>query len=332
MHFLVIGVGSIGERHLRNFLRVPDVRCSIAEVDTATRERVAGDHAVEAAYPDYRAADLARFDGVVICVPANLHVPMALDVVSAGTHVLTEKPLAMSLEGVDLLKQRRDERGVVVSVAFPLRSSPVYRELRDRVAAGDLGAVRLVHYYTGQYWPDMRQAYPPAYAQSRDTGGGAIPDHLVHLINHFEWMLGPVEAVSAHHWRLGLHDIATEDSAQVTLRFAGGAVAVLGTCLCQRDTITQLQVVAERGTMRIRDGADAVEIFQDDADRWRPGSTAALERDGIFLEQARHFIDCIAGRATPRCTVEEAEQTLRTVLAALASADGDGRLVAVAHA
>jgi len=63
----------------------------------------------------------------------------------------------------------------------------------------------------------------------------------------------------------------------------------------------------------------------------RPSQGTATNpgRDNIFLEQARHFIDCVEGRAASRCTVEEADQTLQTVLAALVSTDNDGRFVDV---
>jgi len=329
MHFLIIGVGSIGERHLRNFLRIDGVRCSLAEVDTATRERVAAAYGVEASYGDYREADLSAFDGAVICVPADQHVPIAQDVVSAGTHVLTEKPLAMSLDGVDRLRRLRDEKNVVVSVAYTLRSDPLIKELKQLVESAELGEARVVNFYAGQYWPRMRKGYPPWYAQRRETGGGAIPDHLVHYINCLEWMFGAPEEVSAKQWRLGLQDIATEDTAFVTMRFPGGQVAQLGVCLFQRDTNLRLQVVAEAGTIQMNADSDALEIFLDRTSEWTRGRARRLKRDDVFRDQARHFIDCIQGRATPRCTVEEAEQTLRTVLAALESSDGDGRFVKV---
>ena len=329
MHFLIIGVGSIGERHLRNFLRIDGVRCSIAEVNDRLRERIAADYHVQASHADYRDADLSAFDGVVICVPANLHVPIATDVVSSGTHVLTEKPLATSLDGVDALKRLRDEKGVVVSVAFTLRTDPLIRELKQLVESAELGAARVVNYYAGQYWPRMRKDYPPHYAQSRDTGGGAIPDHLVHLLNCIEWLFGPPEEVAARQWRLGLDDIATEDTAFVTMRFPGGQVAQFGVCLFQRDTTQRLQVIADAGTIRLDGECDALEVFVDSTGEWTPGSARRSDRDDVFRDQARHFIDCIQGKAQPRCTVEEAEQTLRTVLAAFESADSDGRFVKV---
>ena len=210
MHFLIIGVGSIGERHLRNFLRVDGVRCSIAEVNPDTLKKMAAQYNVEAAYKDYREADLASYDGVVICVPANWHVPIATDILRAGTHVLTEKPLAMSLDGVDELKRLRDEKKKVVSVAFPLRTDPLFGEMKQRVESGEVGTVRVVNYYTGQYWPRMRKDYPPQYAQSRHTGGGAIPDHLVHLVNYLEWLFGPAQEVSHPHDGEGTRGSASE--------------------------------------------------------------------------------------------------------------------------
>lgn len=331
MQFLIVGTGSIGERHLRSFLKIKDVHCSIAEVNPATRERICADYSVESSYDDYRKADLGGFDGVVICVPANLHVPIAMDVLKAGTHVLTEKPLAMSLEGIGDLVRLRDEKGLVVSVAFTRRSDPVYQEIKARADSNDLGTFRIVRYYGGQYWPAARKDYPPQYAQKRETGGGAIPDHLVHTINYLEWLFGPPEEVSAFQRRLSLDDVATEDSAFMLIRFSGGLLATLGICLFQRDSVNQFQIIADGGTIDLSGAAVRAQVFSSDTGKWKQGREEVVERDDIFLLQSQHFIDCIRGDAVPRCSVEEAEQTLRTVLAACESSDTDGRFVKVSR-
>ena len=101
MHFLIIGVGSIGERHLRNFLRIEGVECSIAEVNADTRKKISGEDKVQSSFADYRETNPADFDGAVVCVPANLHVPIATELVKAGTHVLIEKPLAVLPDGIE---------------------------------------------------------------------------------------------------------------------------------------------------------------------------------------------------------------------------------------
>ena len=331
MHFLIIGVGSIGERHLRNLLRIDGVSCSIAEINATMREKIASEYSVQQTYADYRDADLSTFDGVVICVPANLHIPIAIDVVKAGTHVLTEKPLAMSFNGIDELKRLRDKKGVVVSVAFTLRSDPLMGELKQLIDTSPLGKIRLVNFYAGHHWPTGRKDFPPAYAQNRNTGGGAIPDHLVHVINFMEWSFGSLDQVSARHWRLGLEDVATEDTAFVTMQFASGVIVQLGLCVFQLDNYQRLHVIADGGTCQLRGDCDTLEIFDGDQGNWRSGEAQRIDRDDVFVLQAKHFIECINGSATPRCTVEQGEQTLRTVLAAIESGDGNGQFIKVSE-
>lgn len=331
MHILIIGAGSIGERHIRNFLRIGGVRCSVAETNTVIRDRIAADYPLQGAYEDYRDASLSDFDGIVICVPTNLHINIAQSMVEAGANVLLEKPLSMSLEGVDDLQRLVEEKSTIFSVAYTLRSDPLYRELRDRIIACEAGAVRLVSFYLGQYWPRMRKGYPPAYAQSRATGGGAIPDHLIHIINFLEWCFGLPEEVSAGQWRLGLPDISTEDTASMVIKFKTGLIAYLGICLFQQDSAMRVQVIGEKTTIQLREESDSLEIFDSALNTWRRGKATKLDRDSVFMYQAQHFLDCIRGEGKPRCNLEEAAQTLRTMLAALQSGDTDSRFVRVGN-
>ena len=154
-------------------------------------------------------------------------------------------------------------------------------------------------------------------------------DHLVHVINYLEWFFGPPAEVAAKQWKLALPDIRTEDTAHVVLRFSHGVIATLSICLFQQDAHLSLQIVADKGTLRLGLGSDALELYDSAQGEWRRGRKKSLDRDDVFLRQAQHFIDCIRGEAAPRCTLEQAEQTLRTVLAALESSDGDGRFVRV---
>jgi predicted dehydrogenase len=155
---------------------------------------------------------------------------------------------------------------------------------------------------------------------------------LVHTINWLEWVFGPTQEISAKQWRLALNDIATEDTGFVTMRFSGGQVAQLGICLFQRDTNLRLQMIADGGTLQQLADSSALEIYVDATGKWTHGQAKRADRDDLFRDQAQHFIDCINGKARPRCSVEEAEQTLRTVLAALESSDSDGRFVKVERA
>jgi predicted dehydrogenase len=327
MHLLIIGVGSIGERHLRNFLRIEGVRCSIAEPDEEQRRKMTAEYEVVRSFRAWEEADLSDFDGAVICTPTDQHVPMMMQLVDAEVPVLSEKPIAMKLEGISELRQRIQEKKVVTGVAFCMRHHPLMVEIKDRIDGGDLGTVRVAQGYSGQYWPQMRKGWPPAYAIKRETGGGAIPDHLVHLINLLEWYFGPTISISAFQRHMELPDIQTEDFGSITMRFPGGRVAQLTICLFQRDVQMRFQVIGDRGTARFEIGADRLQLFNAQSGDWEEGNVQAVDRDDMFVLQAKHFLECIRGAAEPRCTVEEAEHTLRTVLAGVESSDGSSQFI-----
>ena len=330
MHFLIIGAGSIGKRHVHNFLRIDGVRCSIADPSADIRAAVQAEYPIEAAYADYRDADLSSFDGAVVCVPSNLHVQMTMEIIVSGTHVLCEKPLSTSTEGVAELKKLRDETGVVVAIAFVMRITPIAKELKAEI--GRIGQVHMARLTAGQYWPKMRIGFPPAYAIKRETGGGCIPDHLVHQINLFEWLFGPTQEISAHHWHRVLEGIETEDLGVVTMQFANNVVANLTICMCQRDHFLDMHIAGNDGSVKLDFVNNVIHTYDETTESWQPGNAIPVDRNDWFRDQAANFIACIKGDETPHCTIEQAEQTLNTVLTALESADGDGRSLPVPQA
>src|SRR5262245_46152791 len=103
-HVLVVGVGSIGERHLRCFRSTGRADVSLVAVNAELRRAVAERYGVRRAYADLDAALADRPAVAVIATPAHLHVEQAIRLAEAGAHVLIEKPLGTSLDGTDGLR------------------------------------------------------------------------------------------------------------------------------------------------------------------------------------------------------------------------------------
>lgn len=111
---LIIGVGSIGERHLRCFVKTGRVQAALCETNEALRTTVAERCHVDSrnVYRDLDAAMEATHDAAVVAVPAHLHIAMTKRLVEAGVAVLCEKPLSTSLDGVDELIQLAADQSV----------------------------------------------------------------------------------------------------------------------------------------------------------------------------------------------------------------------------
>ncbi len=318
-HVLVVGAGSIGERHLRCFLATGRADVSFVEVKEALRAEVAGRYPRARPYASVEAALEARPTAAVIATPAPLHVPHATALAGRGVHVLVEKPLSVSVEGVDALARRAREAGVVAGVAYVYRAHPVLGEMREAIRAGRFGRPVELVVVAGQHFPLYRPAYRETYYTKHETGGGAVQDALTHMLNAGEWLLGPIERVVADTAHQVLPGTDVEDTVHVLARQAG-VPASYSLNQHQAPNETTLTVICERGTARFETHTGRWRSMEQPGGEWTDHDGVSLERDTLFVRQANAFLDAIVGKSPVACSIEEGAQTLRVNLAILASA------------
>ncbi len=321
---LVIGCGSIGERHLRCFLQTGRVRATACDANPALLQKMADTYQVPVA-ADWKTALAAKFDAVVICTPAHLHVPMAIETLAAGSHVLVEKPLSQSLDGVGELFRARDRAGRQVAVAYVLHVYAVLAAAREFLRRGEFGPVRSATVVSGQSFPSFRPAFAQTYYRDRRTGGGAIQDALTHSVNWMESVLGPADSVLCDCAHLALPHVEVEDTVHVSARH-GAALVSYALNQFQAPNETTLQFNAEHGSVKIELHRQRWGTFATGASDWTWHPVPAGERDTPFIAQANAFLDQLEGQPSRLCSLEAAAQTLRFNLAALASAESGARV------
>jgi predicted dehydrogenase len=243
----VIGTGFIGTVHVEMLRRIGvDVRGVLGSTPErgAARAEALG---VSRAYAslDELVGD-PTVDVVHVTSPNHLHVPQAKAVLAAGRHVVCEKPLAMtSAESADLVETAAAS-GLVNAVNFNIRFYPLHQHVREIVASGDLGEVRLV---TGHYFQDwLLHDTDWNWRLEPDKGGalravGDIGSHWLDLmafatgqpivaviadlatfITTRHQPTGPVETFSTERSAETItRPMGTEDVATILLRFANGA-------------------------------------------------------------------------------------------------------------
>ncbi|MBI4623624.1 MAG: Gfo/Idh/MocA family oxidoreductase [Verrucomicrobia bacterium] len=321
---LIIGCGSIGERHLRCFQRTGRTAVTACDANPALLQRVAQTYQVPA-FGDWEMA-LAQgsFDAVVVCTPAHLHVAMAVRVLQRGGHVLIEKPLAQSLSGVDDLLRARDHAGRQAAVAYVLHVYPLLIQARDFLQGGEFGAIRHVTSTSGQHFPGGRPAHTAHYSQTyyrdRKTGGGAIQDALTHTANWVERVIGPADSILCDCSHQVLPGVTVEDTVNLSARH-GDILANYTLNQFQAPNESTLQFNTAIGSVKIEVHNRRWGTFRLGDSAWNWREVPPADRDAPFIAQANCFLDQIEGRSAQLCTLEAALQTLRFNLAALASAD-----------
>lgn len=320
MRFGVVGTGSIGQRHCRNLAALG--HGVIAWDPVADRLRAATETPRVSAAGALDVLLDARPDAVLVCTPPVHHLDVARRAIAAGCHVFVEKPIAHASAGVVELLDEARRRGRRLVVGFNLRLLPSLGRVRALLDAKRIGRVLSVRAEFGGHLPDWRAGrdYRDNYAVSAAQGGGILLD-AIHEIDYLGWLFGAADEVSAAVEHVS--DLAgdTEDLAEVTIRFASGALAQVHLDYVQRAYRRNLQVIGEGGTIlwdypshtvTAHEAGHAPEVIDLAADDGEPNA--------MYVEEMRQLVRCVEGRETALVDGREALASLLVVEAAKASA------------
>lgn len=320
---LIVGGGSIGERHARCFTKTGECTVSLCEVDAAKRERQAKEYGLKRTFADFEKVPLAEFDVVVIATPAPFHIPQSTAAARAGCHVLCEKPLSDRYDGIQEFIDTLKAKKRTGATAFTMRSVTPIKRMKELIAQGKIGAPRFAVANISQHFPTIRPDYQRIYFAKKSMGGGTLFDMCPHTINMFEWFLGPEKDVSCLQDRIVIEGIETDDIALINYRYQSGAMAQVNTNMFGRHYRYDITVHGTEGSVVYDYVKTEVALWKEGVPTASPVSVEKFpaERDDLYIEQARHFLAATRGEKPVACTLEEGWQTLRAVFAARRSAE-----------
>jgi predicted dehydrogenase len=319
--FLIAGLGSIGRRHLRNLraLGEEDILLYRTHQATLPDDELAGlpvETDLRRALDPSTGSGQAKPDAVIVANPTALHLDVAIPAAQAGCHLLLEKPVSASFDRLDELQAAASHGAGRILVGFQFRFHPGLARIRQLLAEGAIGQPVSARASWGEYLPGWHpwEDYRRAYAARPDLGGGVVLT-LCHPLDYLHWLLGKVEALWAFTGRDGL-GLEVEDTAEIGLKFAGGAIGSVHLDYIRRPAQHTLEIVGTQGTLTW-DNADGAARLSQIADGGRPGDwqvfppPAGFERNSMFLDEMRNFIAMLQGKEEPACTLEDGIYALK---------------------
>jgi predicted dehydrogenase len=319
----LIGGGSIAQSHLDGYLLAGDAArvTAIADIDPKNARRSAkraGGAQVFSDYHEMIASGLV--DAVDICLPHHLHEDAIVAAAAAGKHVLCEKPLCLTVAEADAVSKAVAASGITLMCAHNQLFLPAVAKAREMIRGGELGKVYEAR-TTDSFFNPLDPKTIGWRGPRATSGGGELIDtgyHPTYLLLHLVDQ-EPVEVAAM----LSLHRLAFlegEDSAQVLIRFADGAVGTISTSWAADPPTTteKFSVVGETGTL----WSDGRTLRH----KPRGGRTRIVAKyqppkpHTIALEVV-DFIACLREGRRPINTEVEGIQVLKVILAAYASAE-----------
>lgn len=313
---LIVGLGSIGKRHLQ-LAREQFPKAEIKVLRHKTTEEV----------PDYSNGCLNSIEDAiqfapqiaVVANPSTLHLPIAQALAEIGTHLLIEKPLSNSTEGVRKLIETCDVGQNTLFVGYNLRYSPSLKFFKEKVIDGIIGNTLSVRSEVGQYLPAWRPGsdYRVGVSASERLGGGVLLE-LSHELDYLQWVFGEIDWVRASLSRQSTLEIDVEDTAHLILGFTRRSeisqlIGSLNMDFIRHDETRVCTVLGDYGSLRWDGIAGVVSKLDKGESTWKEIFRHTPTRNETYVEEWLDFIDCITTGNRPANSGMSSLRTLEVI-------------------
>lgn len=251
VRFGIVGCGVIGPFHVKGIKAAEDAELvAVCDSDEAKAAAIAEEEGVRYYTDMEQMLRKEKLDVVDLCTPSSLHAEQAVLAAGYGVNILTEKPMAVTLEDCDRMIEAADKAGVKLGCIFQRRVVEPFSSIKRWLDEGALGKLLLGDIYCKYY--RSQDYYDSAGWRGtwRFDGGGALMNQAIHIIDLLQWYMGPVKRVFGFAKTLARR-IEVEDTSVACVEFASGAVGVIeGTTSVFPPTIPhRIELHGDKGTI-----------------------------------------------------------------------------------
>lgn len=317
MKIVLIGLGSIGRRHLRNLLHLGYRQLSVVSRSGVLPE----EFSFLKAYSTLQdALSSSSFDAAIVCTPTSFHFSSVKVLLEAQIpNIYIEKPVSHSLDGMDDLLALAAAYDNNIIVGYDLHFDSGIGKIKQLLAEGVIGKVVSVNAQVGQYLPDWRphEDYSRGMSARKETGGGVMLD-LVHEFDYLLWLMGPAKTIACNYANSGALQIQTEDVCDVLLRFENGVSGTIHLDYLQQKLVRNCMITGFNGTI-FWNLAESHVSWINKQKQEETFDYKSFERNDRFIEIMRAFLE---NKQDCRLTnLQKGIESLQLVLAAKFSAE-----------
>lgn len=327
MKFLVIGCGSIGKRHIGNLQSLGQEVLAVDPSETS-RKTVEEKFNIKT-FDNLENALNEKPDAVFICTPTSTHFDVASSALDHA-HVFVEKPVCVTLEHADKLKEKAKKNNRIVQVGYNLRYTTALKKVKELLVSGKIGKLISARLIFASYLPQWRPGtdYRKSYSANKSMGGGIILD-ASHELDYVCWLMGKPTSVTCVANKISNLDLDVEDNADIILVFENGSVANIHLDYLRQDYTRECELVGEKGTiickLDFKNGKYTIEIKSFDSDK---NITQAeliahdkLNPNDMYVEEVKAFIAAIEHNAKASPDLEDGVLALAISLKALEASE-----------
>lgn len=335
LNFAIVGTGAVAIHHYKSIQELPNARLVAVCSSTPERALVAAE---KFGVPAYSAIEqlLERqdIDVVCICTASGNHLEPTLLAAAQGKHVITEKPLEVSLDRADQMIRACREAGVKLGCIFQNRFKPDFLKVQEAVHQGVLGSLMLGNAYIKWFRSEAYYTSSDWKGTLAGDGGAALINQGVHTIDLLLSIFGGVKTVFGKI-RTVKHNIEGEDLGVALLQFDNGALGTIeGSTAIYPGFPERLEIYGQKGSIVLEGGnikewhVEGEEVKRESAKEDTGSGASDPNAIGHQAHKAQiaDMIDAILKDREPAVNGEEARRSLAVIKGIYASSASGGEI------
>lgn len=306
------GLGSIGLRHLRALRALGVENISAFDPVPASVEKATDLYPRLQIRSSYEEGLAANPDGVFILTPPKMHVPMIMQALESDCHVFCEKPLSDTLDGTEELSRKLSHTTNQLCIGLCFRYHTGIQKAKALLESDAVGRLVSIRSLMGEHFPSVRPDYKTLFS-ARYSGAF----DLMHDLDLAIWFAGqPISQIYSVYGSYSDIGIQAPDVAEILIGFTDRCTATVHLDFFQRPRRRQIELICTEGCILVDFSSwnqCTLRTYRAAAETWET-ETFATDRDDMFREEDRAFLESIAGNPHTRVYgMEDAMLSLRAL-------------------
>ena len=309
MKVLVIGSGSIGQRHIKNLklLGIKDIQ--VFDNDKKLLKLVEKKFKIKA----QNELNFDQIDCTLICTPPNSHIKLAKLALEKNSNIFIEKPLSDSLKNIDVISKIAKKKSLKIFVGYVFRFDKGLIKINKILKKNGIGDIVSFDAYEGWHLSNWRpwQKFEKSYTSSKKMGGGIILDGS-HELNYLQWMGGQFDYVCSFYRKIPKMNVETEGISEILTQFSSKVIGRIHLDFINPNYNRHFEILGNNGSINWSYENLSFDIQKINGKK----KSIKYENDPnkMYIDEMKHVINCINNKESNKISLEDAKKTLEISL------------------
>ena len=318
---MIVGLGSIGKRHLRNILAIENTKKLEIIIYSKQTKSYLSNHKNIKIFDTLDKCLLEKPDVGFITNETIHHIPIAIKLAIVGLDLFIEKPLSNKISNVKTFSKIVKTKKLITLVGCNLRFHRCINEIKNLIDQKVIGDIISVKVECGTYLPDWHpnENYSKSYASRDDLGGGVVLT-CIHELDYLFWFFGETQEVFSMTGKYSNLKITASDLSAIILKFKNNIIAEVHLDYFQKPEARSCKLIGTKGTITGDSLSNEVKIYDFKKSKWKSKlKIKKYDKNEMYVKELEHFIQCVNKKKKTINDISQGEYVLKVALGIIKS-------------